>query len=553
MKSQLLFIKFLLVTSFIYSQDYNLKFINESESNKRVKIFDNYKDLVLSVEDTLISLKKRGNLEAEVKSFIMVDSFNYEVQINKNQKIKYVKISNLSDLDNDVLNILNIYKLENGLVKFEEIDEILSEISKKLSRKGFPFATLAFKNHDLITSLTLESDLLIDYGDKRFLDKVVVKGYEDFPKNFKKNIFKLKKDKLLDLEQALDKSKLINRTKFARNSRDPEILFTKDSTSLFLYLEKIRKNSFDGFISFDTDENSGKINIQGYAKISLNNTFNAGENINFDFNAQKNQDRSLKSNINIPYFLGSAFNVNYTLNLIQKDSTYTSNENIIDIDVNLNKTKLGLGFQKNKSDSGIETENIKSFDSKLFNLFSEYLIIDEGDKFNPEFFKLNLRYGLGKKEQSNNITSISKYKLEISKKFNISKRFKFQPLIIKEKINSKNLVNNELLRFGGGNSIRGFDDNSIFSDSYTLLKTNLNYYLNDTIYIYTIFDIANYTDNILNIEKDIYSGGFGFSTLTENGLISVNYSKGNNWGNSFNLKNAKINVIFLTFFWYATG
>ena len=548
MKSQLLFIKFLLVTSFIYSQGYNLKFINESESNMRVKIFDNYKDLVLSVEDTLISLKKRGNLEAEVKSFIMVDSFNYEVKINKNQKIKYVKISNLSDLDNDVLNILNIYKLENGLVKFEEIDEILSEISKKLSRKGFPFATLAFKNHDLITSLTLESDLLIDYGDKRFLDKVVVKGYEDFPKNFKKNIFKLKKDKLLDLEQALDKSKLINRTKFARNSRDPEILFTKDSTSLFLYLEKIRKNSFDGFISFDTDENSGKINIQGYAKISLNNTFNAGENINFDFNAHKNRDRSLKSNINIPYFLGSAFNVNYTLNLIQKDSTYTSNENIIDIDVNLNKTKLGLGFQKNKSDSGIETENIKSFDSKLFNVFSEYLIIDEGDKFNPEFFKLSLRYGLGKKEQLNNITSISKYKLEISKKFNISKRFKFQPLIIKEKINSKNLVNNELLRFGGGNSIRGFDDNSIFSDSYTLLKTNLNYYLNDTIYIYTIFDIANYSDNILNIEKDIYSGGFGFSTLTENGLISVNYSKGNNWGNSFNLKNAKINVIFLTFF-----
>ena len=548
MKSQLLFIKFLLVTSFIYSQDYNLKFINESESDKRVKIFDNYKDLVLSVEDTLISLKKRGNLEAEVKSFIMVDSFNYEVKINKNQKIKYVKISNLSDLDNDVLNILNIYKLENGLVKFEEIDEILSEISKKLSRKGFPFATLAFKNHDLITSSTLESDLLIDYGDKRFLDKVVVKGYEDFPKNFKKNIFKLKKDKLLDLEQALDKSKLINRTKFARNSRDPEILFTKDSTSLFLYLEKIRKNSFDGFISFDTDENSGKINIQGYAKISLNNTFNAGENINFDFNAQKNRDRSLKSNINIPYFLGSAFNVNYTLNLIQKDSTYTSNENIIDIDVNLNKTKLGLGFQKNKSDSGIETENIKSFDSKLFNVFSEYLIIDEGDKFNPEFFKLSLRYGLGKKEQLNNITSISKYKLEISKKFNISKRFKFQPLIIKEKINSKNLVNNELLRFGGGNSIRGFDDNSIFSDSYTLLKTNLNYYLNDTIYIYTIFDIANYSDNILNIEKDIYSGGFGFSTLTENGLISVNYSKGNYWGNSFNLKNAKINVIFLTFF-----
>ena len=30
---------------------------------------------------------------------------------------------------------------------------------------------------------------------------------------------------------------------------------------------------------------------QGYAKISLNNTFNIGEKINFDFKSQKNQDR----------------------------------------------------------------------------------------------------------------------------------------------------------------------------------------------------------------------------------------------------------------------
>ena len=117
-----------------------------------------------------------------------------------------------------------------------------------------------------------------------------------------------------------------------------------------------------------------------------------------------------------------------------------------------------------------------------------------------------------------------------------------------EKINSKNLVNNELIRFGGSNSIRGFDDNSIFADEYTLLATNLKFFLNDTIYIYSIFDLANYTNSILNLDQDIYSGGIGFSTLTENGVISINYSKGNNWGNSFNLKNAKINVIFTTFF-----
>ena len=104
------------------------------------------------------------------------------------------------------------------------------------------------------------------------------------------------------------------------------------------------------------------------------------------------------------------------------------------------------------------------------------------------------------------------------------------------------------MRFGGFNSIRGYDENSIFADAFTLLNTSLNYYLNDTIYIYALFDFANYSNKILNINQDIYSGGFGFSSKTENGAISISYSKGNNWGNSFNLKNAKINVIFATFF-----
>ena len=104
------------------------------------------------------------------------------------------------------------------------------------------------------------------------------------------------------------------------------------------------------------------------------------------------------------------------------------------------------------------------------------------------------------------------------------------------------------MRFGGFNSIRGYDENSIFADTFTLLNTSLNYYLNDTIYIYALFDFANYSDKILNINQDIYSGGFGFSSKTENGAISISYSKGNNWGNSFNLKNAKINVILATFF-----
>ena len=547
-KSGLFLIQILLSVNLLYSQEYVLEFISNEEVSKKVKKFNNYSELILSIDDSLSSIKKQGHFGAKVDSFLKLDSLNYQVIINKNQKVKYVDISNKDELDENTLKILNNYSLENGLVKFEKIDSVAKEISEILSELGYPFSEISFKNLESISPLVVSLEIDINYGTKRNIDKVVVQGYENFPKNFINNIFKPGKNKSLDVDKALAQSNLIDKSRFARNKRNPEILFTKDSTALYLYIEKIRRNSFDGFISFNSDENSGKINVEGYAKISLNNTFNLGENINFDFKSQKNRDRALNSNIYLPYILGSALNLNYGLNLTQRDSTFTSNENIIDVDMNFRNLRAGLGFQINNSTVDTEAQNVEDFKSRSINIFSDYTLVDDEDILIPDLFKISFRFGTGLKEQSLETTNFNKFSIELYKKFNFSSKLKFQTKIFREEINSKNLVNNELLRFGGSNSIRGFDDNSIFTDGYTLLNSSLNFYISDTIYIYTIFDVANYSNDILNIEQDIYSGGFGFSSITKNGIVSISYSKGNNWGNRFNLKNAKINVIFAAFF-----
>ena len=538
----------LLAFNFVYSQQYILEFKNTTESEKKTKKYKSYKDLILAIEDTLVLIKKQGFYDAKVNSLIRKDSFNYEVILNKNQMVEYIEISNKSAFDENIVKILNKYTENGKLIRFKQIESVTKEITEILSEGGYPFGKVGFINYELVNPTTIKLEMEIQYGSKRNIDKVIVKGYENFPKNFIKNIFKPGKSNSLDVDKALSLANKIDKTGFARNIKDPEILFTKDSSSLYLYLDKIRRNTFDGFLSFDTDENSGRINIEGYAKINLINTFNGGEKINFDFRSQKNQDRSLNSDVYIPYVFGSPLNLKYGLNLTQKDSSYTSNENLIDIDMIFGNIRAGLGLQTNKSTSEEAIENVENFKSKLINVFSEYIILDNSDQLIPELFKISLRYGSGLKEQSGEKTNFSKYSVELHKKFNLSSKFKLQSSITRRKINSKNLVNNELLRFGGYNSIRGYDENSIFTDGYTLLKTSLNYYLNDTIYIYTIFDLANYSNEILDLNEDIYSGGFGFSSRTDNGIVSISYSKGNNWGNSFNLKNAKINVIFVTFF-----
>ena len=547
-KSALFLIHIILAFNFTYSQEYILEFKNTIESEKKLKKYKSYKDLILAIEDTLVFIKKQGFYDAKVNSLIKKDSINYQVIIEKNQMVKYIKISNKSEFDENIVKTLNKYTEIGELIEFKEIESLIKDINEALSQSGYPFAKVGFISYDLINPSTIKLKMEIKYGSKRSIDKVIVKGYENFPKNFINNIFKPGKRNSLDVDKALIQANKIDKTRFARNVKDPEILFTKDSSALYLYVEKTRRNTFDGFISFDTDENSGKINVEGYAKINLINTFNGGEKINFDFRSLKNQDKSLNSDIYVPYIFGAPLNFNFGLNLIQKDSSYTSNETLIDIDMLFENVKIGLGLQSNKSSSEEEIENIENFKSKLINVFSQFITFDESDQLIPELFKISLRYGSGFKEQLGDKTNFSKYSVELYKKFNVSSKFKLQSSILRRKINSKNLVTNELMRIGGFNSIRGYDENSIFADSFTLLNTSLNYYLNETIYIYTLFDLANYSNKILNINQDIYSGGFGLSSRTGNGVISISYSKGNNWGNSFNLKNAKINVIFVTFF-----
>ena len=64
---------------------------------------------------------------------------------------------------------------------------------------------------------------------------------------------------------------LLNQLPFAQQKRPSEVLFTKDSTSVYLYLEKIKSNRFDGFIGFGTDETTGKIEFDGYLDLNLIN------------------------------------------------------------------------------------------------------------------------------------------------------------------------------------------------------------------------------------------------------------------------------------------
>ena len=109
-------------------------------------------------------------------------------------------------------------------------------------------------------------------------------------------------------------------------------------------------------------------------------------------------------------------------------------------------------------------------------------------------------------------------------------------------------VNNEMIRFGGAESIRGIIDESILTNEYFLSRNNVNVSLNENFSLLGIIDYAYYNNDILNSKKNIYSLCFGFDILNANNLISLNYTSGSEFKQKFTFKNARLSINFISFF-----
>ena len=155
---------------------------------------------------------------------------------------------------------------------------------------------------------------------------------------------------------------------------------------------------------------------------------------------------------------------------------------------------------------------------------------------------------MGHKKQLGNRSTKNNFDIEIFKKTNLFQRTSLVSTIRCESLVSENIVNNEMIRFGGAESIRGFIDESITTNEYFLSRNNINFMINKNFSLLGIIDYANYKNEIINRMKNIYSLGFGFKLLNKDNLISLNYASGSDFNQKFSFKNARLNINFVSFF-----
>lgn len=548
-----IFFLFLIIFTFwnAAAQEFQLKIVGQNE--KENKIIDsigyvlqhkNAKAVLDENNSFYEKLIKKGFTESRLLENLKLNDSVFVFKYSLGKRINYARIYiGINSQENIASNYLA--KNDTLSLPYEEIEPFLNATLKKLETNGFSMAKVKLVNIQQINNF-IKADLSITKENKRNVNDIVINGYDKFPAGHKKNILRLYRNKVFN-QKNLDR--LYNdfeKYRFVKQTKYPEILFTKDSTKIYVYLEKAKPNTFDGYIGFTNDENK-KVVFSGYVDLALNNILNSGEKLALYWKSDGQEQRTFNLGVEIPYIFKSPLGLKAELNIFKQDSTFQNTKTAIDLGYYFNyNTRLYLGYQSTESSDiqNANTASLSDFDNTFYTTAFEFVDFKNDDFLFPEKTSFNLKIGTGKRDSK--LISDNQFFGSLFLKHNLYLNDK-NIINLKSQnfyLQSSNYIVNELQRFGGINSIRGFNENSLQGNLFGSILSEYRYILSPGLYIHSIIDYGFLQDKTSNSDQNLLGLGFGFGLLSKNGLFNIVYANGSTNNQAIKLSNSIVHISF---------
>jgi hemolysin activation/secretion protein len=174
----------------------------------------------------------------------------------------------------------------------------------------------------------------------------------------------------------------------------------------------------------------------------------------------------------------------------------------------------------------------------------EFIDFKNDDFLFPEKTNISLKLGAGKRDSK--LISDNQFfgSLNLKQNFYLNQKNILNIESQNFYLQSNNYIVNELYRFGGINSIRGFNENSLQANTFISLLTEYRYIIASSIYIHSIVDYGHLQDSTTNHKENLLGFGFGFGLLTKNGLFNIIYANGSTNDQAIKLSNSIVHISF---------
>ncbi|MGS0748448.1 hypothetical protein [Halpernia sp. GG3] len=522
---QILF--FLLIFNCIFYQAQKKKYILiDIQNNQKKEVSDS-----LSAVKFLDSLSQNSFYLTEVTS-VKKQGYSTEIYFDKKQNFNKAAV-HISDSLAKQLKLSQNFTTEN-------LDSLKVKINQIYRNKGFAFNRVKTKFNGFKNDIP-QIDLDVSNAGKRTIDKFVLKDYNKAPKRFVKSLEEDFLHRTYNDKNLLQINRSLQNHPFVLLERPPQTLFKKDSTEIFLFIKKKVNSTFDGIVGFGNDK-TNKFTLNGSLNLNLKNIFNGFETIGLYWQRNPDSGQTFNLGTDIPYLFNSKVGFNLNVNIYRQDSTYATVKAIPGFYYHISSNqKIGLRgtFETSAILDSLYTGG-KNYTKQGIGLFYEYTKPTEIEIFQYQT-RINTTVDYLRANYTDQKFNQIQYFLSAENSIHLTGNHYLNINGESALINAKNELNtNELFRFGGWNSLRGFNENSLFADFYAYGGAEYRYLVNPQTFFdvfgqYGILNNPNLTSQI-----KLYSLGFGFKFFIPLGLMSVQISNGSQFGEAFNFKSTKI-------------
>ncbi|MEP6683564.1 MAG: hypothetical protein ABJA35_09900 [Parafilimonas sp.] len=524
----------------------------------------------------------KGYASASVDS-LWEDSSSVSIKLFTGEKYLWQKLS-VDDSDYTLLNSLGYHSENFSKQNFSSVklEQLYNDVLNYYSNNGYPFATVFLDSIQIINNL-ITAHLAIKRGALYNIDTIIVEGGAHISKFFLQQYLQIHEHDIYNQNLLNHINQQLAVITYVQQSQPWKVEMLNTGAALHLYLQPTKNNSVNVLVGLlpQSGENN-KLIFTGEATVGLRNSFGNGETLGFNWQQLQPKSPQLNLSYQQPYIFHSPFGINFNFQLYKQDSLY----------LNING-QLGVQYQLTQQQSGAiilqtASSNVLNVDTnvvKATNMLPAVADVNSTGiglqyNFNSTDYRFNPRRGnefsftgsFGKKniKRNNAITQIKDPSFNINnlydsvklhsyefrlqgaaaKYFSIGKQAAFKLAINAGWYQSPNNFQNELYRIGGFKLLRGFDEESIYANRYSVETAEYRYLLarNSWFYGFTDFGWADYNVNDVKFNHTYLGFGVGLSLETGTGIFSISLAEGKRDDSKLNFQQSKIHLGFISLF-----
>jgi outer membrane protein assembly factor BamA len=545
----------------------NMKLIFENQNYKQIKKnpetqFKDSTSLFNYLHELQLLAIKKGFLLTSIDEIKKIDSSTYRCKLHLGDKFENAVFSMApSDLQFTRKTAgINEKMLARIALTPSEIASTLKKIQSVFVNHGYAFSSIKIDSAEFIGN-QLHAKIVVDKGPIVVWQKIHIRGDSTLSKKYISNLIDIHEKDLFDQQKLENITKRIAQINFIKEIKPSEILFTKEGAELYLYLKSIPISSINGIIGLQPNPVNQRLAITGEVNLKLTNVLKRGEMLFVDWRAIQPQTQALRSQLTVPFLFKTAFGVEGKFNLYKRDSTFLELISTAGVNYQLPQGSYVKVFYQNNSSnllSGAQfssaTTNLASVKTNSYGLSFYRRQLDYIP--NPsKGITLNMESAVGSRKAQKSDTSLVVKSTTFRGVILIEW---FIPLAKRHVLKLKNATQlyyapityeNEVARFGGLSSQRGFNEEELFATANSTSTIEYRFLVDKNSHAFAFFDQTWYEKNAKKYASDWpYGFGAGFSFGTNLGIFSISYALGKQLNNPIEFRNGKIHFGYVAYF-----